>query len=395
MIYRALQTIGFSCAFLALISAIFVFGCFLLYNIILSIIEWVVIIPSIERNVVIYIIVVVVMILLTLGVLLYIIGIVIEFIFRKYPSLLLEKKDYELNDEEKERISVIIPAYNEEKSIKKAIESVNKYCKNVVVVDDGSVDKTSKIASENGAIVVRHKMNMGLGHSLKDGILKALSLDSKIIINFDADLQYNGDDIPKLVYYLLIEDYDLVMGSRFAGKIESMSLFKKFGNRIYTKLLCFITKKGISDGQTGFRAFTAEFSEKIHIRGDYTYTQEMILEAVASKAKIGEIPINFAKREDGKSRLMKNPFHFAKLSGTFLVKVLIDLSPVKVFTIISSLMIIFGLYIGGKEILNWIIYMQLNNTYMVILASIFITGAIIIISIALLISSLKDSQKRK
>ncbi len=335
------------------------------------------------------------MILLTLGVLLYIIGIVIEFIFRKYPSLLLEKKDYELNDEEKERISVIIPAYNEEKSIKKAIESVNKYCKNVVVVDDGSVDKTSKIASENGAIVVRHKMNMGLGHSLKDGILKALSLDSKIIINFDADLQYNGDDIPKLVYYLLIEDYDLVMGSRFAGKIESMSLFKKFGNRIYTKLLCFITKKGISDGQTGFRAFTAEFSEKIHIRGDYTYTQEMILEAVASKAKIGEIPINFAKREDGKSRLMKNPFHFAKLSGTFLVKVLIDLSPVKVFTIISSLMIIFGLYIGGKEILNWIIYMQLNNTYMVILASIFITGAIIIISIALLISSLKDSQKRK
>lgn len=393
MIYRALQIIGFSSAFLALISAVFVFGCYLLYNMVLSIIEWVYAIPNIESNMVFYIIVVVVMILLTLGVLLYIIGIVAEFLFRKYPSLLLEKKDYELSDEEKEKISVIIPAYNEEKSIKKAIESVNRHCKNVIVVDDGSEDKTGKIAVENGAIVVRHKMNMGLGQTLKDGILKALSLDSKIIINFDADLQYNGDDIPRLVYYILKEDYDLIMGSRLAGTIESMPSFKKFGNKMYTKLLRFITKIGVSDGQTGFRAFTAEFSKMIRIRGDFTYTQEMILEAATKKAKIGEIPIFFAKRSDGKSRLMKNPFHFAMASGIFLFKVLIDLHPVKLFTIISSLMVVFGVYIGGKEILNWITYMKLDNTYMIILASIIVTGAIIIISTTLLFSSLKDSTK--
>ena len=165
--------------------------------------------------------------------------------------------------------------------------------------------------------------------------------------------------------------------------------YKKIGNRLYSRLLRYLTKVGISDGQTGFRAFTKDFAEKIKIRGDFTYTQEMILEATIKKTKIGEIPIFFAKRKDGESRLMKNPFHFAKSSSIFLIKVLIDLNPLKIFAILSSILIVIGFYFGGSEILDWLIAGNIENPFMIIVGIIIIMSGIIILSIALLVSALK------
>ena len=174
-----------------------------------------------------------IVVIFTLGIILYILGELIEFFFRKYKPILLEINEYKLTDEDIDRISVIIPAFNEEKTIKKAIEAVKPYCKNVIVVNDGSVDNTRQIALDTGAIVVDHKLNLGLGQSLRDGIKKAQSLNSDIIVNFDADLQYRAEEIPLLVYYVIKDNYDLIMGSRFAGKIESMPRFKRFANKAF------------------------------------------------------------------------------------------------------------------------------------------------------------------
>jgi glycosyltransferase involved in cell wall biosynthesis len=270
---------------------------------------------------------------------------------------------------------------------------VKPYCKHVIVVDDGSEDKTGEIATKNGAVIVEHKLNQGLGQSLRDGIRRAIALESYIIINFDADLQYRAEEIPDLVYYIIHEDYDLIMGSRLEGKIEKMSKFKKFGNKMYTRLLRYLTKVGVSDGQTGFRAFTKEFAAMIKIRGDFTYTQEMILEATTKKAKIGEIPIHFDIREDGSSRLMKSSFHFAKSSGIFLVKVLIDLNPLKIFAIFSSILIAIGFYLGGTEIIDWLITGVMDNSVLIIIGIIIIFTAIIILSVSLLISSGKSNYR--
>lgn len=115
----------------------------------------------------------------------------------------------------------------------------------------------------------------------------------------------------------------------------------------------------------------------------------MILEATTKKFKIGEIPIHFDKRLDGKSRLMKNPIHFAKSSGIFLIKVLIDLNPLKIYALLSSILLVIGFYMGGMETANWLITGNLENPFMVIVGIIIIMSALIIISMALLFASTK------
>lgn len=178
---------------------------------------------------------------------------------------------------------------------------------------------------------------------------------------------------------------------RFAGKVEKMLFMKRFEIDSFLVLLSYLTKTGISDDQTGFRAFTNEFASMIKMRGDFTYTQEMILEATTKKAKIGEVPIHFDIREDGSSRLMKGPFHFAKSSGIFLIRVLIDLNPLKIFALFSSILIAIGFYLGGTEIINWLITGVMDNSVLIIIGMIIITGAIIILSTAVLIAALKKN----
>jgi len=389
MLYNTFKKIGLSITFIMFIITLIMIIVNLIIGFVESIIQWVNNLIAIETQQILCIIVLSIVIIFTLGIILYLLGEVLEFFFGKYNPILLESMDYKLSDEDRKKISIMIPAYNEEKSIKKAIDKVKPFCNNVIVINDGSSDNTKRIALENGAIVVDHKVNLGLGQALRDGIKRALTLNSDIIINFDADLQYRAEEIPSLVYYILNDDYDLVMGSRFAGKIEEMSRFKIFGNKMYTKLLRYLSKVGISDGQTGFRAFTKEFAQKIRIRGDFTYTQEMILEATTKKFKIGEVPIHFDKRFDGKSRLMKNPLHFAKSSGIFLIKVLIDLNPLKIYALFSSFLLVIGFYIGGMETANWLITGNLESPFMVIIGIIIIMSALIIICMALLSASTK------
>jgi len=385
-----LKKIGFTSSLISLISFSFFLIAFLIWKIVITIKHWIIRIKSNPNDAIADIIVLSLILLFTFGILIFILGESLEFFFKKYPPLVLEKKKVKLKPEDIEKITVIIPAYNEEKTIEEAIVSIRPYCNKIIVVDDGSKDRTAEIAKKNGAIVVTHKLNMGLGTSVKDGIKKALDIGSEIIVNFDADLQYQAEDISSLVYYLIYDNYDLVVGTRFKGTIEKMSIMKKIGNKLYTLLLRYLIKMGISDGQTGFRAFTAEFATKIKIRGDFTYTQEMFLEAAANKAKIGEIPIFFSKRKHGKSRLMKNPFHFASASGIFLLKVLIDLNPLKIYSLFSGILLIFGFYIGGIEILDWFLTSQINSPNMAIIGIILIVTSLIINSFALLITATKN-----
>jgi len=393
MVYNFFKKVGITLTIATFIIMVTAFIIFISHIFVSSISNWIMTIRFREENRVIYIVIVSFFLLFTLGIVLFIFGEIIDFLFGNYRSLLLEKKEYTLSEEEKNKTIVIIPAFNEEETIKTAIEQVKPYCKHVLVVDDGSTDNTKRIAEECNAIVLSHKVNLGLGQSLRDGIKKALSLNAQAFVIFDADLQYQASDIPKLLYYIFREDYDLVMGSRLAGKIEKMNFLKKFGNIMYTKLLRYLTREGITDGQTGLRAFTQEFAKSIKIRGDFTYTQEMILEAVSKKFKIGEIPIYFARRISGHSRLMRNPFHFAKSSGIFLLKVLIDLNPLKIYALISGFLITVGFYMGGKEVVDWLLYSKENNIsdpIWAIIGIVIIMNAFVILFIGLIFSASKN-----
>jgi glycosyltransferase involved in cell wall biosynthesis len=261
------------------------------------------------------------------------------------------------------KIVITIPAYNEERTIGKVLRKINeemntsKYKKNykILVVDDGSKDNTVKISKLNKAIVFSHPRNYGLAETFRTEMDKCLDLKADIIVHFDADGQYLAKDIPKLISFVE-KGYDLVMGSRFRGRIEKMPIVKKIGNMAFSMVLSNITRTRISDGQTGFRAFTKEVAKKIKIQSNHTYTQEQIIKAVKHKYRIKEVPIFFAKRRSGESRLMKSPFDYAMKAGSNIIRVYRDYEPLKFFGFMGGGVFGIGFIIG-----LYLVYLHLTE----------------------------------
>ncbi len=246
------------------------------------------------------------------------------------------------------KVIVTIPAYNEEKTIESLIREIKKvmsvYGYSILVVDDGSSDETAKVAKKAGAIVYSHPKNYGLAETFRTEIEKSLKLNADVIVHIDSDLQYKPEEIPRLIKEIK-NGYDLVLGSRFMGKIEYMPSIHKLGNMAFSKVISQITGIKISDAQTGFRAFTREIAEKITIKSDHTYTQEQIIRAVKNKFKIKEVPVYFAKRKD-KSRLISNPFSYALRAWINIIRIYRDYEPLKFFGILGSFIMSVGVVIG-------------------------------------------------
>ncbi|MFX1466761.1 MAG: glycosyltransferase family 2 protein, partial [Promethearchaeota archaeon] len=168
------------------------------------------------------------------------------------------------------KVVVTIPAYNEEETIADVIEGCKNYANEILVIDDGSVDKTREKAQMTGVQVIIHKMNRGLSETIQDGFRAALNVGADIIISIDADGQYLPEEIPKLISPIVRDEADFVLGSRFAGHIEEMSWIKRFGNKLFTRVVRTLTNTEISDGQTGFRAFNREAAlASIDLAGRY------------------------------------------------------------------------------------------------------------------------------
>lgn len=259
------------------------------------------------------------------------------------------------------KVVVTIPAYNEEKTLGKVLQDINRYMDffvqmskakdgkeyeyEVIVVSDGSTDNTVNIAKSNGAIVYEHQINKGLAKSYNSEMEYCLKHNADIIIHTDADGQYLAEEIPNLIWKVE-EGYDLVLGSRFLGTIEYMPWLKRFGNKAFSRVISKICGMKFTDCQTGFRGMSRRFVEDIRVISNYSYTQETVIRAVKGNYKVIEIPAYFARR-DGKSRLMKNPFHYAVRASTNLLRIYRDYEPLKFFGSIGAIFIIASLIISG------------------------------------------------
>ena len=247
-------------------------------------------------------------------------------------------------------IVITIPAYNEGSTIKNVIDNIitvmknTKYKCKILVVDDGSKDNTSSIAKSAGALVYKHAQNLGLAKTFKTELEKCLENNADIIVHIDADGQYLASDIPKLIE-AVEKGNDLVLGSRFLGKIEYMPWLKKLGNRAFSKVISSICGRKITDAQTGFRAFKKDVAKNNQITSTYTYTQEQVIRAIKNGYNVIELPVYFAKR-NGKSRLMKNPFHYAAKASINLLRVYRDYEPLKFFCSIGIASLFIGLSLG-------------------------------------------------
>jgi UDP-N-acetylglucosamine---dolichyl-phosphate N-acetylglucosaminyltransferase len=187
------------------------------------------------------------------------------------------------------KIYVIIPAKNEEKHVQEVILKTKKYAKNIVLIDDGSCDKTSLIAKKSGAIVLRHAINLGKGAALKTGCEYALMQKAEIIIFMDSDGQHDPHDIPRFLSEL--KKYDIVFGSRRLNK--NMPFILRFGNWFINKVSEILFGIYVSDTQSGYRAFKANVYEKIKWKSKgYSVESEIIAKTGKYNLKFKEIIID-------------------------------------------------------------------------------------------------------
>ncbi len=195
-------------------------------------------------------------------------------------------------------IFVVIPVFNEEKSIEKVIKSVYPFCDKLIVVDDCSTDTTLKILKSqknDKLIILENNKNLGIGGASKIGFRKAFSLGAKYIVKFDGDGQHLAEDIPRFIEQLSENNFDYVKGNRFMSSISEMPFYKLIGNLISTTLQKIVTGNfSISDPNNGFLAFKVGIFEKINLknlRNDYFFENSILVNLNVFKYKISEVPI--------------------------------------------------------------------------------------------------------
>jgi glycosyltransferase involved in cell wall biosynthesis len=245
------------------------------------------------------------------------------------------------------RLTVLIPAFNEEKTIKKVIEEIPKKIDSidkieVMVIDDGSSDETVKVSEKAGAKVISFRQNQGRAKAVSEGFKKFLKSGSDILVLTDADDQYDSGEIPLIVNPIIDKTADMVLGDRQVKKLDHMKFGNKFGNIMVTKTLSSLIKMDISDGQSGFRAYTREAVAKLHIFSSYTFTQETLIETKFKGLKMVNVPITFRKRAD-KSRLISNIFSYASKTLTIVTATLVYYRAVKFFGILAGILFTVGI----------------------------------------------------
>lgn len=190
-------------------------------------------------------------------------------------------------------VVAVIPAYNEEKFIGQTVREARKYAGEVIVVDDGSYDRTAEIACGSGAQVLKHNANRGYGDAIKTCIKAALHTRAQVAVTIDGDGQHNPGEIPAVASPVLEGRADIVIGSRFLGSKTNLPAYRRFGIKVITILYNLGSKSWISDAQSGFRAYSRKALEALRpLDRGMGISVELILEARDKDLKIHEVPIS-------------------------------------------------------------------------------------------------------
>lgn len=247
-----------------------------------------------------------------------------------------------------QKLVVMIPCHNEEASIHQVIQSIPKKIEciseiEILVINDGSRDRTAEIARDSGAVVVNNPQNLGLGRTFKRGINSALKLNADIIVNIDGDGQFYPQDITRLVMPIIEGRADVVTGSRFLYRpfSRNIPLARRWGNRRFASMLSLLTGKRITDSSCGFRAYSRKAALRINLFGDYTYTQEVLIDLITKGMRMAEIPIKTIYKKSRKSKLTKSLPRYGVNAMTIIMRAFRDYHPLRFFGLPGAT--IFGL----------------------------------------------------
>lgn len=234
------------------------------------------------------------------------------------------------------KLIIQIPCYNEEETLPITVRDLPKSIPGIdvietLIIDDGSTDRTREAAVECGVNhVTGFPANRGLARAFMRGLNTCLSLGADIVVNTDADNQYCGADIPKLVEPIVRGEADIVIGDRQTHTIGHFSAFKKFLQKHGSFLVGMFSGTRIPDATSGFRAISRQAALELNVISDFSYTLETLIQAGRKRLAVVSIPIR-TNEQLRESRLFKTMSSFVRRSGSTMARVYTTNEPLKVF----------------------------------------------------------------
>jgi len=282
------------------------------------------------------------------------------------------------------KITIGIPAYNEEKNIASIIIKLKKITDSIIVCDDGSSDMTSDISKNLGAIVITHKKNMGYGVAINSIFQKAKELNIDLLVTFDADGQHRVEDIEKVVEPIKNNTADLVIGSRFLDKKSNVPNYRKIGIKVITKITNASIKKKLTDSQSGFRAYNKQVLSQISPSDiGMGISTEILIKSSSKGLRIMEVPVTILYSGDTSTH---NPVSHGTSVLLSTIKFTSIEHPLKFYGIPSVIFLIIGGIFTTLAIQYYIDVGRLNSNLTLIGGGTVLIGIIFLICAILLYS---------
>jgi glycosyltransferase involved in cell wall biosynthesis len=244
-----------------------------------------------------------------------------------------------------DRTLTALPVYNEVNHVDGVVAGALCYSREVLVVDDGSTDATAELARRAGATLVRLPLHRGLAAAFTTGLQAALDRGADVIVNADADGQYDPGAIPALVAPIVAGEADMVLGDRGVATLAHFSPLKRWLQRLGSRVVRLLSGVPVFDATTGFRAFSRAAAARLNCFTTYTYTLETLIQAGARKMAVAFVPIR-TNPQTRRSRLIRNLPSFISLSTVTIIRFYVMYQPLRVFLTVGGILLLLALIPG-------------------------------------------------
>ncbi len=297
------------------------------------------------------------------------------------------------------KLIVQIPCYNEAKTLPETVAALPRQIPGIdeietLVINDGSSDNTSEVAKELGVDhVIQHTQNKGLAAAFMTGLEACLAYGADIVVNTDADNQYQADDIVNLVEPILQGRAELVVGDRGVASVESFSPIKRQLQRLGSWVVGRAANLDIPDATSGFRALSREAALRTLVLNEYSYTLETLIQAGAKRLAVVYVPVR-TNNPTRPSRLMKSTPHYLANIIPTIIRSYTLYRPLRIFTAISALMILGGVFLGLRFLyFNYMLKQFGGHVQSLILAAILLIVGFQVFTIGLVADLVSANRK--
>jgi glycosyltransferase involved in cell wall biosynthesis len=287
------------------------------------------------------------------------------------------------------KLIIQIPCFNEAQVLPVTVQALPRQLPGVgeieyLVIDDGSTDETSQVAEKCGVHHILHRgQHVGLATSFMAGLEACLKRNADVIVNTDADNQYNADDIQRLIEPILSRKADIVIGDRGITNLKTYPSFKRYLQRLGSWVIGQASGMSTPDATSGFRAFSREAALRTIVLSQYSYTLETLIQAGTRRMAVAYVPVR-TNPQTRPSRLMRNIPHYLANSSSTILRAYTMYRPLRVFTALGSIMILGGMLLGSRYLYFVLMGQGGGHIQSVILAAILLIVGFQILLIGLL-----------